>query len=165
MTRSTRIFLVLVTVLGCVGCDQTTKAIAKTYLAPAHTLSFAGDTVRLRYAENHGAFLSLGAALSPSWRTFIFTVAVAAGVALLLGYLMFSAAHSPTGVTALALIAGGGLSNLIDRLAHSGAVIDFLNVGVGFVRTGVFNVADVAITAGVAVLLLSGARRRDRSVP
>lgn len=165
MTRRMRILLVLVTVLWCVGCDQTTKAVAKSYLVPAHTVSLAGDTIRLHYTENRGAFLSLGAALSPPWRTLIFTVAVAAALALLLVYLMFGAAHSLIGVTALALIAGGGLSNLIDRLIYGGAVIDFLNIGLGSVRTGVFNVADIAITAGVAVLLLSGAGRRDHPDP
>ena len=48
------------------------------------------------------------------------------------------------------LIAGGG-SNWLDRITR-GSVIDFLNVGIGPVRTGVFNVADVAIVMGVALI-------------
>lgn len=52
----------------------------------------------------------------------------------------------------LALAAGGGISNLADRVRY-GAVVDFLNVGIGPVRTGIFNVADMAILLGLAFLL------------
>jgi signal peptidase II len=55
----------------------------------------------------------------------------------------------------LALVAGGGISNLIDRLLYNGRVTDFLNVGIGGVRTGIFNVADMAIMAGALLLLLN----------
>ena len=51
----------------------------------------------------------------------------------------------------LVLFLAGGLSNLVDRIAL-GSVIDFLNVGIGPIRTGIFNVADVAIMLGIALL-------------
>jgi signal peptidase II len=54
----------------------------------------------------------------------------------------------------LTLFVAGGASNWIDRLI-GGFVVDFLNVGVGPVRTGIFNVADVAIMAGAALMLLA----------
>jgi len=54
----------------------------------------------------------------------------------------------------LSLGAGGGLSNWLDRLLHGGAVTDFVSLGLGPLRTGVFNLADVFIVAGVALLLL-----------
>ena len=56
-------------------------------------------------------------------------------------------------LVAVGLIAGGGLSNWIDRLAHGGFVTDFLSVGFGPVRTGIFNLADVAVVAGVVGVL------------
>jgi signal peptidase II len=55
---------------------------------------------------------------------------------------------------AIALVAGGGIGNLIDRLAYNGAVIDFLNVGIGGLRTAIFNVADVAVFLGAAMLII-----------
>jgi signal peptidase II len=58
----------------------------------------------------------------------------------------------------LALFVAGGASNLVDRLT-SGAVVDFLNVGVGRLRTGIFNVADVAIMLGAGIIALT--RYRD----
>jgi signal peptidase II len=59
----------------------------------------------------------------------------------------------------LALFVAGGASNWIDRVAR-GSVVDFLNVGVGPVRTGVFNVADVAIMLGAGVVVLATVSKR-----
>lgn len=55
-------------------------------------------------------------------------------------------------VVAIALVIGGRLSNLIDRLLHDGLVVDFLQVGVGPLHTGIFNRADVAIMDSLALL-------------
>ena len=56
------------------------------------------------------------------------------------------------------LVLAGGASNWMDRLVR-GSVVDFLNVGVGPLRTGIFNVADMAIMLGLTVLLLARRRR------
>ena len=55
----------------------------------------------------------------------------------------------------------GGIGNLIDRVFHGGLVIDFLNMGIGPVRTGIFNVADMAIMAGFALLILQPRPKSD----
>jgi signal peptidase II len=49
----------------------------------------------------------------------------------------------------MSLILGGGLSNWIDRIADHGLVLDFLNVGIGSFRTGIFNLADFVLTLSV----------------
>ena len=54
-----------------------------------------------------------------------------------------------------ALILGGGLGNFYDRIFRDGAVVDFLNIGFGsFLRTAIFNVADIAITCGLVLLVI-----------
>ena len=63
-----------------------------------------------------------------------------------------------------AFVVAGGVSNWVDRVVR-GSVVDFMNVGVGSLRTGVFNVADVAIMVGVAALLLAHRRWDDDSRP
>ena len=73
---------------------------------------------------------------------------------------LFRPGH-PSGVAAVALLFAGGVGNLIDRVTSGGSVVDFINLGIGPVRTGIFNIADVAITVGVLVLL-SAALRRNR---
>lgn len=61
------------------------------------------------------------------------------------------------GAMAVALVAAGGTGNLLDRLMNKGLVTDFLNVGIGSLRTGIFNVADMAILVGT-ILLVAGYR-------
>jgi len=161
MNRFQRILTVLlVTILG-VGCDQATKAIAKQYLAPAALLSFAGDTFRLQYAENSGAFLSLGASLPEPWRHLVFTVLVGIFLLGLLGYLLISRSLPPAAIICLSLVFAGGISNLIDRIAYDGRVIDFLNLGIGPLRTGIFNLADMAITFGALFLVFQSFRQKE----
>ena len=62
----------------------------------------------------------------------------------------------------LALVFAGGASNLADRIAR-GSVIDFMNVGLGSLRTGIFNVADVALLGGVGFLLFAHFRSPSRA--
>lgn len=134
-----------------IGCDQATKHLAATSLATSPRLSYLGDTLRLEYTENRGAFLSLGAGL-PAWaRTALFTVATG----LLLAAMAVIALRdrwAGRGLVGLSLAWAGGVSNVVDRAAR-GSVVDFLNVGVGPLRTGVFNVADMAILFGLALVL------------
>lgn len=162
MARFIRIVIVAITLLSCVGCDQATKAMAKEYLPRDEVLSFACDTFRLQYAENKGAFLSVGASLPEKARGLLFTVGVGATVFGILGYLLFVPALPRATTGALSLIAGGGLSNLIDRIAYGGYVIDFLNIGLGSLRTGIFNIADVAIMMGATTLIVRNLRHEKR---
>jgi len=163
MRTITRTFLASTLFLGCVGCDQVTKGVARAHLVLGEGQSFLHDTVRLTYVENSGAFLSFGEALPDHIKSTIFIV----GVGLIsLGALLaafFARGLGHWQVAALSLIASGGIGNWIDRLTNDGRVTDFLNVGVGSLRTGIFNVADMVLMAGVALYFLSSARGAQQS--
>ena len=150
-----RLLLALVLV-GTVGCDRLTKHVAMT-LADQPGESFLGDTVRLQYAENAGGFLGLGAALPPAARTVIFAVGPAI-MLIVLGAVAIRSRWTGTALVGATLLAAGGASNWIDRVLH-GSVVDFMNVGVGSLRTGIFNVADVAVTLGVVMLVTTITRQ------
>jgi signal peptidase II len=65
------------------------------------------------------------------------------------------------------LFLAGGISNLADRVAR-GSVVDFMNVGIGPLRTGIFNVADMAIMAGAIIVVIStmlAGRRAEAPAP
>lgn len=130
-----------------VALDQATKAVAKAWL-PNRRLSLLGDLIRLQPSRNAGAFMSLGARLPAAARFWIFVVFSGAILLLLAVYVVADATLTPMTVNALSLVLGGGLGNLIDRIRFDGQVFDFLNVGIGGLRTGIFNVADLAIVAG-----------------
>jgi signal peptidase II len=150
-----RLPIIIAILACCIGCDQSTKSIAKSHLSETQVISLLGDSVRLQIAENYGAFLSLGASKSPAVRSALFSVGVAAMLLALLVYSLRTMTKSPVVVPAVALIIGGGVSNLLDRLMYGGYVVDFLNLGVGSIRTGIFNVADVFIMCGVLGLTCS----------
>ena len=161
MNSFRRAVLLCLLLAGTAGCDRVTKHLALTTLAgnPGH--SYLGDTVRLDYHQNQGGFLSTGAHWRPAIRTAVFQIA---NGLFLVGILVMAVRFpwSRLAAAGLVMIVAGGLSNLVDRVAMGG-VIDFLNVGVGPLRTGIFNVADVAIMAGVAILA-ADRWRRDSAV-
>jgi signal peptidase II len=160
MSTIKRLVLILFVLVACVGCDQITKTFADVKLPKSYALSFLSDTVRLQVAHNEGAFLGLGASSPKSWRLAALRFGVAAMLVAVLAYAFFAPVLRVQDVLALALILAGGASNLIDRFVHGGYVVDFINLGVGQLRTGIFNVADIAITVGVLLLLMQGWRRR-----
>jgi len=155
--------LICLLLAATTGCDRVTKHYAATALAGKPTQSFLADTVRLDYHENPGGFLSAGAAWSPSVRTGVFQIANAA---FLLATLLAATRLKWSTMAALGLLlfVGGGVSNLIDRVAM-GSVIDFMNIGIGPLRTGIFNVADVAIMLGIGLVLVERGRKVAVSTP
>jgi signal peptidase II len=137
-----------------ISLDQGTKVLAQQYLMGEPPIIYWGDLFRFEYAENSGAFLSLGAGLPDSVRFLLLTVVV--GV-ILLGacyMLLTDPKISKLSIWALSLMVSGGASNLLDRMFRAeGRVVDFMNMGVGPLRTGIFNIADVAIMAGLFLFL------------
>lgn len=152
--------LLCLLLMATAGCDQVTKHYAMTTLAGEPTQSYLGDTVRLDYHENPGGFLSAGASWQPQTRAVVFQVANGAFLLIAL-FMAIRYQWSRLAGIGLVMFIAGGLSNLIDRVAI-GTVIDFLNVGVGPWRTGIFNVADVAIMAGTALLVVERWRQPSR---
>ncbi len=161
-----RLLLILPIIVLSIALDQGTKALARALLPP-HTVHLLGDLVRLQLSENVGAFLSLGAGLPPMIRFLIFTVASSILVIAVIVYTTLERELSQDMVIALAFVAGGGLSNLIDRVTREGRVVDFLNFGIGNLRTGILNVADIFITFGALYVIWAGIRgaREERSPP
>lgn len=162
--RFKRDLLIVLLLVGCVGCDQLTKDVAQQYLAFEPPRSWFHDTVRLEYAENTGAFLSLGSGFSQGLRVVLFQVFPALWLVALAIVLFFAKQMPPRSAAAWSLVLSGGIGNLLDRLLHDGRVIDFMNIGIGSLRTGIFNVADICLTIGVSLLVLEVFQRPRVSV-
>jgi len=146
----TRLALIAVVTFASAGCDQAVKHIARDALAEPGAISLLNDTVRLGLAENAGAFLSLGSDLSEPARHFLFVSFASALLALIAIVSVFGPNLGVAHVTGLALVLGGGIGNLIDRLLRDGLVTDFVQLGIGPLRTGIFNLGDLAIVIGIA---------------
>jgi signal peptidase II len=160
LSKAAKSLALLLLVVMTIGCDRVTMLLAPETPAGAPARSYFADTFRLTYAENVGGFLSLGAGLPPALRNAVFTVVTGA---LLLVLALFAWRQRQSGsvwhAAALALFLAGGASNWFDRVS-AGRVVDFMNVGIGWLRTGIFNVADVAIMLGAALFVLAELRFR-----
>jgi signal peptidase II len=162
MKNQNKLFLILIVIATSVGCDQLSKDIARETLKYAPPKSYFGNSVRLQYAENSGAFLSLGSGLSETTRTYLFTFVSGGLLVGLLLYMLINRQFSRRQVVALSLILGGGCGNLIDRIFNDGHVVDFMNIGIGSLRTGIFNIADVLIMTGMGLVILFSYRERPK---
>jgi len=150
-----RVQMISVICLISIGIDQVTKWYASEYLPKFEMTSYWGDLMRIGYAENTGAFLGLGSGMSDSAKFWILVCAVGLILSTLLIYILRTQTQTAYGLSSLTLIFSGGISNFFDRAVNNGAVIDFLNIGIGSIRTGIFNVADMAIMLGVFLLLFA----------
>jgi signal peptidase II len=148
-----RLILFFGVLAAVVALDQWTKVLVRNNVGQARF--FFGGTFMLLHTENTGAFLSMGANLPPWAKALIFGVFVAVLLVMFTVAVVRGSIQKRGETIAAAAIIGGGFGNLIDRLLRSGRVTDFLYLQAGPLHTGIFNVADMAITFGVIWLLLT----------
>jgi signal peptidase II len=160
-----RILFVLVVSGSCLLADRATKTLASALLAGHPGIELLGGTVKLTYQENRGAMLSLGADLPEPIRFWLLTVLIGVLLLALAAFVVLQSEIRTADLLAASLIIGGGGGNLIDRLNLDGAVVDFLTIGIGAIRTGVFNIADIAVIAGVVVFVFTRKEKRGGAEP
>ncbi len=155
MKKFKKILLIYLAVFCLVGCDYSTKRIAKNELKDRPAQSYLGGNLQLHYAENSGGMLGTGDNLSEGMRFIVFRVFIAVMLSLLFIYIITAKARNRLLFIALILILSGGLGNLIDRILNHGKVVDFIIMGIGNTHTGIFNIADFYVTTGVILIILS----------
>ncbi len=136
--------------------DFISKRLAESRLLPLYTPhEVVGDFVRFTLAYNKYAAmgLSLGA-----YSRVGFGVIAAIVLVVLGAFYKRTPSNSAGSAAALALVAGGALGNLTDRIMSAQGVVDFIDVGIGNARFYTFNVADASITCGAILLALLSMR-------
>lgn len=150
------------TALAVVAADQATKLLVVTHMTLHESIEVVDGFFSLTYVRNTGAAFGLLAGSLESVRVPFFLLVAASAVVLLVLFLRAVPVHRRWIVVACGCVVGGALGNMIDRVFY-GEVIDFLDVYVGSYHWPAFNVADMAITSGVAILALDSLREPDRS--
>jgi len=137
-------------VVVIVTADVITKALAVYSLFPQRMPhEILGATVRLTLVYNPGAAFGLHLGAYSRWIFMVLTV----GALFILGRLYRSTrAGDLLRTLAIALVCGGALGNLIDRIRSAAGVVDFIDVGLGDMRWPTFNVADMAVSIGAFLL-------------
>lgn len=154
MTLKYKLSVVLSILFVVLFVDQATKIWAIENLRGQSAQIYLNGLIQLVYAENPGAFLSFGANWSREVRFVIFAVVVFFGLGGM-GWYLFKRESSRLNLFAYSFILAGGVGNLWDRVYRDhGHVVDFLFIDIwGPLKTGVVNVADMAIVLGVLIAI------------
>jgi signal peptidase II len=127
--------------------DQLTKAWLTSILDPGESVQVIGDYVRLVHGQNNGALFGLFRESA-----LLFGIVSIGVIGLIVVYHARSGRSVYLSVT-LGLLLGGAIGNLIDRF-RLGYVVDFVDIGIGTLRFYTFNVADMAISLSLILLVL-----------
>ncbi len=139
-------FFVLIT-------DQVSKNWAYNHIRGEAVKNYLGGVVKIIYAENRGAWGSLGSDLSPVMHFIVLVLVPTVALIAFAIYLFKSKKITYLEIIAYSFILSGGVGNVIDRIVY-GYVVDFLYMGYQGLGTNIFNIADVAIMTGVILLFL-----------
>ena len=145
-------FIISTTLIFSICSDQYTKFIAKEYLTSQELTSDNSSIINFSYVENSAGFLGILNGLPEYIQFFLLNICVALLLLYCLYYLFFQKNSTILHAFALALLTGGGMSNLLDRIINDGRVTDFIQLGTGSLKTGIFNLADLYILAGSFLL-------------
>ncbi len=138
--------------ISVVLADAFTKILAVDRLMPARLpRSVIGETLRLTLVFNPGAAFGLNFGPYSRW---IFTALTLGALVLLWQLYQSTRAADWVRTLALALVCGGALGNLVDRLKSGRGVVDFIDAGFGVHRWPTFNVADMAVSCGAVLLAI-----------
>jgi signal peptidase II len=147
MDRKKLIILTIISLAINFGLDRITKLIAVNILKGNEPIRLLYNSIVITYTENSGAFLSMGSDW-PVVIKYILLLIIPIALCIYGVYYCMVKENQVPRLIFLSTIIGGGLSNLIDRLINDFRVVDFLNFGIGSLRTGILNVADLSVTFG-----------------
>jgi len=156
--RDSRVRLAALVALAVVLADQATKAVVERMLVLHETIALT-PFFALSYVRNTGAAFGVLAAAPVGVRLPLFLTVTVVASAAVVSYLRRTPADQRWRVAALGAVLGGAIGNLLDRVRY-GEVVDFLDLHWGELHWPAFNVADAAITVGVAIVLLASVERR-----
>ena len=138
--------VLIAVIVGSVGLDQLTKYLAVEFLKPIKSYPLWKGVLHLTYIENEGA--AFGMLSNHRWVFMIFSSVAIVGVSV---YLFRFCREGKWVKVALAMIVGGGIGNMIDRIAL-GYVVDFVDFTL--IHFAVFNVADSFVSVGAVMLVI-----------
>jgi len=156
----TKRIIIIALVLLNIGCDQISKNVVRNNIDTRETIELLGKNFILTKVENSGAMLGFGSEFSPILKILFLQALPVIVLLILLFRILRRQDMNKWLVFAFACVIGGGIGNLIDRIAY-GQVTDFFYIDLGgYFKTGIFNMADVSVTMGVLLILFLSIRYR-----
>lgn len=161
--RLIRTLLILLILGFNIGCDQVSKSMVRNRVGPFEKIGFLYNHITLQHVENTGAFLSMGDSLSGVLRMLLLNILPLIAVVAGLIYILIKPDIKWAPLLGIIMIIGGGFDNIYDRIAH-GSVTDFFHINFVIFQTGIFNVADMSIMAGMFIILIYSWLRKEPEV-
>lgn len=142
--------------------DQLTKAAVCRNLALYHSSVIIPGFFNLTHIQNPGGAFGFMASLSAEWRLVLFVGVSAVAIGLILYFYIQTPSTEPLLAGALALVLGGAVGNLIDRI-RLGKVVDFLDFYVKDLHWPAFNIADSAVSIGIVIFIVHAVFHKGRA--
>ena len=156
--RRKRNILITIIVLLSIAFDQISKVWVRNNFESYIETSIVGDIFTLIKVENTGAFLGMGSELPETLRVLLLIVVPVIVLVGITVYTYLEKSLDETSIIGFSLIIGGGIGNIFDRIVY-GSVTDFLYLNFEFFKTGIFNIADLSVTIGMILILISSFKK------
>ena len=133
--------------------DQITKALILKSMPLYHSVSVIPGFFNITHIHNPGGAFGFLASQSSTLRTIVFLLISSLAVGLVFWFYKQTPKTHPWLASAFAMIFGGAIGNLIDRIRF-GKVVDFLDFYLGNLHWPAFNIADSAVSIGITVFVI-----------
>jgi len=152
--------LITMLVFLSIAFDQISKIWVRNNFESYSEKSIIGDVFTLIKVENTGAFLGMGSELSEIPRILLLIILPVIVLISITLYTYIDKSLDKLSIIGFSLIIGGGIANIFDRIVF-GSVTDFLYINLGGIfKTGIFNIADLSVTTGMILILISSFKRK-----
>ena len=159
INKKKRKILTTIIILLSIACDQISKVWARNNLESYTEKNIIGEVFSLIKVENTGAFLGMGSELSETLRVLLLIILPVIVLVSITIYTYIDKSLDKISIIGFSFIIGGGISNIFDRIIF-GSVTDFLYLNFGGIfKTGIFNVADLWVTTGMILILISSFKK------
>ena len=160
LNKKSRYILITILVFLSIAFDQISKIWVRNNFESYSEKSIIGDVFTLIKVENTGAFLGMGSELSEIPRILLLIILPVIVLISITFYTYIDKTLDKLSIIGFSLIIGGGIANIFDRIVF-GSVTDFLYINLGGIfKTGIFNIADLSVTTGMILILISSFKRK-----
>ena len=161
MLKNNRYYKISSLIILSIFFDQLSKFWIRNNIESYNEIELIGSFFTLIRVENSGAFLGMGSELSHIPKLIlliIFPIIVLVAVSI---YTYMDKKLDNLSLVGFSLIIGGGVANIFDRIVY-GSVTDFLYINLGgFLKTGIFNIADLSVTTGMILILIASFKKAN----
>lgn len=164
MKLSKRSLFIIALIVVNIAIDQISKFWVRANVEARSVSSIIGDIFTLHNVENSGAFLGMGSDLNPTIKLIVLLILPIIVLGWVLRHVFKEKDMDQWSLVGFCCIIGGGIANVYDRIVY-GSVTDFWHIDFGGgIQTGIFNLADVSVSTGMIMLLISAIihRKKDK---